>query len=85
MAESRAREPGNRALALSTFIEGETREITGTHAAVFKGLRVSTLPKGSARVTPSGESTRMIHGEGLGGCNRGFACAPALDAAGLRN
>jgi len=85
-AAARARELGFHALVLSTFIEGETREIARMHAAIAKEIVRSGRPvKPPACVVSGGETTVTIRGDGLGGRNQEFVLAAALDIAGLRN
>ena len=82
-AAARARELGFHTQILSTFIEGETREIARMHAAIAKEIaqygRPATLP---ACVISGGETTVTLHGNGLGGRNQEFVLAAAADIAG---
>ena len=81
-----ARELGFRTLVLSTFVEGETREIARMHAAIAKEIVASGRPlKPPACVITGGETTVTVRGEGLGGRNQEFVLAAAIDIAGLRN
>jgi glycerate 2-kinase len=81
-----ARELGFRALVLSTFVEGETREVARMHAAIAKEIVASGRPlKPPACVITGGETTVTLRGEGLGGRNQEFVLAAAIDIAGLRN
>jgi len=81
-----ARELGFRTLVLSTFVEGETREIARMHAAIAKEIVASGRPlKPPACVITGGETTVTLRGEGLGGRNQEFVLAAAIDIAGLRN
>ncbi len=81
-----ARELGFRALVLSTFVEGETREIARMHAAIAKEIVASGRPlKPPACIITGGETTVTLRGEGLGGRNQEFVLAAAIDIAGLRN
>jgi glycerate 2-kinase len=85
-AERRARELGYRPLVLSTFIEGETREIARMHAAILKEMSATGRPvKPPACVISGGETTVTLRGAGLGGRNQEFVLAAALDLAGLRD
>ncbi|MGA2742330.1 MAG: glycerate kinase [Bryobacteraceae bacterium] len=85
-AALRARELGFRTLVLSTFIEGETREIARMHAAIAKEIVRSGRPvKPPACVISGGETTVTLRGNGLGGRNQEFALAAAIDIAGLPN
>ncbi len=79
-----ARRLGFHTLVLSTFIEGEAREVARLHAAVAKELRATGRPiQTPACVISGGETTVTIRGQGLGGRNQEFALAAALDIAGL--
>lgn len=79
-AEGRARELGYNPLILSTFIEGETREVAKVHAAIAKEILKSNHPiSPPACIISGGETTVTIRGKGLGGRNQEFALAAALD------
>jgi len=85
-AAARARELGFHPLVLSTFIEGETREIARMHAAIAKEIvRFGRPRKPPACIVTGGETTVTLRGNGLGGRNQEFVLAAALDIAGLRN
>lgn len=85
-AAARARELGFHTLVLSTFIEGETREIGRVHAAIAREIVHSGRPlKPPACVITGGETTVTLRGNGLGGRNQEFALSAAIDIAGLRN
>jgi hydroxypyruvate reductase len=85
-AAARARELGFRTLVLSTFIEGETREIARMHAAIAKEIvRFGRPVKPPACIITGGETTVTLHGDGLGGRNQEFVLAAAVDIAGLAN
>ncbi|MCW5981774.1 MAG: glycerate kinase [Bryobacteraceae bacterium] len=85
-AAAKARELGYRTLVLSTFIEGETRDVGRLHAAIAKEIRASGRPlKPPACVISGGETTVTLRGDGLGGRNQEFVLAAALDIAGLDN
>ncbi|HYL73639.1 MAG TPA: glycerate kinase [Bryobacteraceae bacterium] len=84
-AARQARALGYRTLVLSTFMEGETREVARVHAAIAKEIRASGRPvKPPACVISGGETTVTIRGRGLGGRNQEFALAAALDIAGMK-
>jgi hydroxypyruvate reductase len=83
-AAVKARELGYRTLVLSTFIEGETRDVARMHAAIAKEIRASGRPlKSPACVISGGETTVTIRGDGLGGRNQEFVLAAAADLAGM--
>jgi glycerate 2-kinase len=79
-----ARRLGFHTLVLSTFVEGEARQIARLHAAIAKEIRASDRPlRRPACVISGGETTVTIRGKGLGGRNQEFALAAAIDIAGL--
>jgi glycerate 2-kinase len=83
-AAAAARDLGYRPLILSSFIEGETRDVARMHAAIAKEVLSSGRPvKRPACVISGGETTVTIKGEGLGGRNQEFALAAAIDIAAL--
>ena len=88
-AEAAVREAharGFHSLVLSTFVEGEARQIARVHAAIAKELRASGRPvKLPACVISGGETTVTLRGHGLGGRNQEFALAAAIDIAGLKD
>jgi len=81
-AKVEAQRRGFQAMILSSFIEGETREIARMHAALALEARASGNP-----VTPpmclitGGETTVTLKGKGKGGRNQEFALAAAMDIA----
>jgi hydroxypyruvate reductase len=85
-AAQKARALGYHTLVLSTFIEGETRDVARVHAAIAKEIRATGRPiKPPACVISGGETTVTIRGDGQGGRNQEFALAAALDIAGLKD
>jgi glycerate 2-kinase len=78
-AVERARQLGFNALLLSTYVEGEAREVARVAAALAKGMRVhgDPLPPPACLVW-GGETTVTIRGEGKGGRNQELALAAAL-------
>jgi hydroxypyruvate reductase len=85
-AAKQARELGFHTIVLSTFVEGETRDVARVHAAIVKEILTSGRPvKRPACVISGGETTVTIRGTGLGGRNQEFALAAAIDIAGLEN
>ncbi len=85
-AAREARSLGFRTMVLSTFLEGEAREVARVHAAVAKEIRAMRRPiRPPACVISGGETTVTIRGNGLGGRNQEFALAAALDIAGLED
>ena len=84
-AAQQARTLGYRTAVLSTFIEGETRDVARVHAAIAREIRATGQPvKPPACLISGGETTVTIRGTGLGGRNQEFALAAALDIAGLK-
>ena len=85
-AAARAQELGFRTLVLSTFVEGETRDVARMHAAIAREIVSSGRPvKPPACIITGGETTVTLRGDGLGGRNQEFALAAAIDIAGLEN
>ena len=83
-AAAKARALGYRPLVLSTFIEGETREIARMHAAIAKEVCSTGRPaRAPACLISGGETTVTLRGQGLGGRNQEFVLAAAIDLAGL--
>jgi glycerate 2-kinase len=78
-AVERARQLGFNALLLSTYVEGEAREVAKVAAALARGVRVhgDPLPPPACLVW-GGETTVTIRGEGKGGRNQELALAAAL-------
>jgi hydroxypyruvate reductase len=85
-AAAHARQLGFRTLVLSTFVEGETREIARMHAAIAKEIVHAGRPlKPPACVITGGETTVTLRGDGLGGRNQEFVLSAAIDISGLPN
>ena len=85
-AAEMAQKLGYHHLILSTFIEGETREIARMHSAIAKEIHHSGNPlTPPACIISGGETTVSITGNGLGGRNQEFVLAAALDIDGLPN
>jgi hydroxypyruvate reductase len=83
-AEKKAKILGYNSLVLSSFIEGETRDVAKVHAAIAKQILQSGHPTPApACVISGGETTVTIRGTGKGGRNQEFALAAAIDVAGL--
>jgi glycerate 2-kinase len=78
-AVGRARQLGFNALLLSTYVEGEAREVARVAAALAKSVRAhgDPLPPPACLVW-GGETTVTIRGEGRGGRNQELALAAAL-------
>jgi glycerate 2-kinase len=82
-AVERARQLGFNTLLLSTYVEGEAREVAKVAAALAKGVRAhgDPLPPPACLVW-GGETTVTIRGEGKGGRNQELALATALQLSG---
>jgi len=78
-AVEKARALGFNALLLSTYVEGEAREVAKVAAALAKGIRAHGDPLSPpACLVWGGETTVTIRGEGKGGRNQELALAAAL-------
>jgi hydroxypyruvate reductase len=78
-AVTRAKALGYRALLLTTFVEGEAREVAKIAAALVKGVRRYGDPvQPPACLVWGGETTVTVTGEGKGGRNQELALAAAL-------
>ena len=78
-AVEKARELGFNALLLSTYVEGEAREVAKVAAALAKGVRAHSDPlPPPACLVWGGETTVTVRGEGKGGRNQELALAAAL-------
>jgi len=85
-AKAEAEKLGYHTLILSTFIEGETREVARVHAAIAKEIRTTGHPLSPpACVISGGETTVTLRGDGLGGRNQEFVLAATMDIAELQN
>lgn len=83
-AQCRAESLGYHTLVLSTFIEGETREIAKVHAAIAREILTAGRPIARpACLISGGETTVTVHGEGKGGRNQEFVLASAIAIQGV--
>ncbi|MBM3794918.1 MAG: glycerate kinase [Acidobacteria bacterium] len=84
-AAAEAKRRGYRPLVLSTFIEGETREIARMHAAIAREVLATQRPvRTPACILSGGETTvKLCSANGLGGRNQEFVLAAAIDLAGV--
>jgi len=79
-AHAEAAHLGYNSLILSSFIEGETKDVARVHAAIVKEILKSGNPVAvPACVISGGETTVTLHGSGLGGRNMEFALAAAIE------
>jgi hydroxypyruvate reductase len=87
--EAAAREAkvlGYHTIILSSFIEGETRDVGRMHAAIARQIRIHGQPvRTPACVISGGETTVTLRGDGKGGRNQEFVLAAAIDIAGLED
>lgn len=78
-ALNRAQELGFHTQLLSTYVEGEAREVAKVLAAIAKEIAKSGQPiPRPACLVVGGETTVTITGEGMGGRNQEMALAAAL-------
>jgi hydroxypyruvate reductase len=83
-AAKQAQALGYRTLVLSTFIEGETRDIAAMHAAIAREILASGRPiRRPACLLSGGETTVTLRGNGLGGRNQEFVLAAAIALEGV--
>ncbi len=85
-AIAKAEELGFHTLLLSTFVEGEAREVAKVFAAIAKEILNSGRPLARpACVVAGGETTVTVRGRGLGGRNQEMALSAALEIDGLED
>ena len=81
-AEKKAQVLGYNALILSSFIEGETKEVARMHTALLKEILSSQRPVAPpACLITGGETTVTIRGKGKGGRNQEFVLAGVREIA----
>jgi glycerate 2-kinase len=75
---------GYRTLLLSTFVEGEAREVAKVLVGIAREIHQSGSPVAApACVVVGGETTVTVRGQGLGGRNQEMALMAALRLEGL--
>lgn len=85
-AETLAKKLNFNTLLLSTFIQGEAREIAKVVAALAKEIRAADRPIAKpACIIWGGETTVTLKGHGTGGRNQELALAAAIAIDGLPN
>lgn len=83
-AVAQAAREGLNPLLLSTYVEGEAREVARVLAGIAREIEHSGSPVAApACVIVGGETTVTIKGHGLGGRNQEMALATAIRIAGL--
>ena len=84
-AIERASKEGLNTLLLSTWLEGEAREIAHVATAIAKEIEYSGNPiPAPACIVAGGETTVNVRGQGVGGRNQEMALAAAIQMAGLK-
>ncbi len=77
---------GFHTLLLSTFVEGEAREVARVFAAIAKEIATADRPiPRPACIVAGGETTVTVRGGGKGGRNQELALAAAVEIAGMEN
>lgn len=85
-AERAARERGYHPLLLSTYVEGEAREVGKVLAGIAREIAAAQRPVAApACIIAGGETTVTIRGSGKGGRNQEMALSAAIALAGLDN
>jgi glycerate 2-kinase len=85
-AARRAGALGQNTLLLTTYIEGEAREVAKVLAAIAKEVRASGRPLVCpACIIAGGETTVTVKGTGKGGRNQEMALAAALAISGMED
>jgi hydroxypyruvate reductase len=83
-AVEQARRDGLNPLLLSSFVEGEAREVAKVFAAIGRELVRSDNPvPRPAAIVAGGETTVTVKGQGRGGRNQEFALAAAIQLEGI--
>jgi len=82
-AEAQAQQLGFHTMLLSTFVEGEAREVARVFAAIGKEIAAYDRPLARpACLIAGGETTVTLRGKGKGGRNQELALAAALGIQG---
>lgn len=83
---AKAQERGFATLLLSTFVEGEAREVAKVFAGMAREMALYGRPlQRPACLVAGGETTVTIRGNGKGGRNQEMALSAALKLAGLED
>ncbi len=79
-----ARALGYNTVLLTTFLQGEAREVAHVFAAIAKQIAATGAPAvRPACILAGGETTVTVRGNGRGGRNQELALAAAIDIAGM--
>lgn len=85
-ARKKAEALGYHAILVSSFVEGETKEIAKVHTAMAKEIHSSGNPVAvPACIISGGETTVTLKGKGQGGRNQEFVLAGAIEIQNLIN
>lgn len=85
-ARDEAARRGYNCVILSSMIEGDTREAAFWHARIAREVGTSSNPVPvPACIISGGETTVVVHGDGLGGRNMEFAMHGALFIDGMED
>lgn len=85
-AAAKAKDLDFNTMILSTFVEGEAREIGKLHAAVAREMITYGRPLARpACVIVGGETTVTLRGNGMGGRNQEMALSAAVKIAGFQD
>jgi hydroxypyruvate reductase len=77
---------GFNTLLLSTYMQGEAREVAKVFAAIAKEIAQSNRPVSRpACIIAGGETTVTVRGKGKGGRNQELALAAAIEIDGMSN
>lgn len=83
-AKSVAEKMGYCPIVLSSMIQGDTREVSRIHAAIFKEvIRTGNPAAPPACILSGGETTVTVTGKGLGGRNQEFVLCAVPEIAGI--
>lgn len=85
-AEKKAKELGYNTMVISTYIEGEAKEIGKVFGAIVKEIAESERPlKRKACIIAGGETTVTVKGKGKGGRAQEFALSASMIINGLKD
>jgi glycerate 2-kinase len=85
-AAAAAERLGLRAMVLTTFVEGEAREVGRVLAGVLREVDASAHPLARpCCIVAGGETTVTVRGQGLGGRNQELCLAAAYGLRGLKD